>query len=769
MINPKSSGSTIPKISKISPSIAQTNKARLSITRFRKLLIWGGPLGFFSVLTAFFTYPTIFNFTQAVSGVEPRDRLQNLWNFWWIKQALFQFQNPFQTNRLFFPYYQSPKDPLPLYFHDLQLFNGIFTLPLQLIGGVTSAYNGVVMGTTLLSGLATYWLILRLGGSRLAGLTAGTIFAFSPFRLSAIAQSITNIQSTEFLPLYALFLYSAYHSPSWLNTQKMQLYQKEKWWAYLDKKNIAGAVLSLVCCIYTDWYNTIYLLAFSLVFLGWQLAQKPFNLRRCWWQIGPLLVIAFISFVLVSPLLIPSIANLGNPDFKTVLGYDREVKSSATLASLFLPSGNIQSGAIYGLGYTGLILGLLAFFQLHRLTSGWQSRAFWGLVSLVGLIMALGPELKINDSLNTGIPLPYALFRLLPVVSITRSPARFVILAMLGLAVLSAFTLDWLRQARIFKKAKISPIVSGFVLTGLIVGLVTVENWTPLPLFEVKANPFIQQLAQEQGDYNLLELPITRHYNQDHIRMFNQITHNRPILGGYLSRPVIDPYRSPGSPFAPIADLIQREKRVATDIIPISTNQEDFNTLVAFYNFRYIIIYAQEFGSQEQFNGLMFLLEQLYGKAQQVYTSPEIIAYRVPDTYLKRTESKNRVKLELGAGWSKLEEQKRQGIWRWVGGKSEIFATDFIQQQVRLSVQLKAFNTVRHLKIVVNGQNLPAVSVSPDQYVTIEQELTLVEGRNLIELICLEGDTPAAEVYPGSNDSRRLAFAVQSIKIQKLG
>lgn len=94
------------------------------------------------LLTVFYTYPLIFQFVSHVEGNAGLDRSQNLWNFWWIGKALTGGHNPFHTDLLFFPYYQVPNPSYPLYFHTLQVFNGLVTLPLQWLGGVAAAYNG---------------------------------------------------------------------------------------------------------------------------------------------------------------------------------------------------------------------------------------------------------------------------------------------------------------------------------------------------------------------------------------------------------------------------------------------------------------------------------------------------------------------------------------------------------------------------------------------------------------------------------------------------
>jgi hypothetical protein len=730
-----------------------------------------GPTAFFGFLTTFFTYPTIFNFTTAVSGVAVEDRLQNLWNFWWVRQALTHGQNPYLTDKLFFPYYQSPNQPLPLYFHDLQFFNGLVTLPLQLIGGVAAAYNGVVLGATLVSALATYGLIRKLGGSVPASLVGGAIYAFAPTRLSTIAQSITNIQSTEFLPLYALFLHLIRSDTRLHSLSSLARYKKSA---------LIGAILTLTACIYTDWYNTIYLLAYSLFYLVWQLGAKPHTLPRLRSEFTLMLAVMGSTFILVAPLLLPSLANLANPAFRTTPGYDREVKSSATLAALLWPGAFPPNWSSCLVGYIGLGLTLIATLFLFRgvlpstnsrLTSNWLCRPvylYWSVLATGALVMALGPELRINENTNTGLPLPYALFRLLPLVSITRNPSRFIILAMLGIAVLSAFALDWLGTATYLNRPfnRMNPqrrwrLVRS-LLAGLTVSLLIMESWTPLPLFEVKSNPFLEKLATEPGHSYLLELPITRHYNHDQVRMFNQIAHGQPIVGGYLSRPVVDPYRFPNSAFAPIADLVLRGKRQPQDIIKSNTNEEDLDDLVALYDFSYIVLYLKEFSDPDQLSGITNLIESHYGAGQIVYRDEELKIYRVPVNYL--SQRPRDINLALGEGWYGVEREDKT-YWRWARARAVVYTTSVTNEKAQLKLRLRPFAQFRTLQVQLNQKTVFQTSVptgSPTEY---SFELDLLAGRNELSLINLEGEQSPNEISVDTTDARKLSFAVNWIQV----
>ncbi|MCB0208269.1 MAG: hypothetical protein KDJ52_03000, partial [Anaerolineae bacterium] len=96
------------------------------------LLILLGYLG----LTVLMTWPVALHLTDAIPG-DGFDGWQNYWNLWWVKQSLLvEGTNPFFTDYLYAP------TGVSLLFHTLNIFNGLWTLPLQLNFGLAIAYNG---------------------------------------------------------------------------------------------------------------------------------------------------------------------------------------------------------------------------------------------------------------------------------------------------------------------------------------------------------------------------------------------------------------------------------------------------------------------------------------------------------------------------------------------------------------------------------------------------------------------------------------------------
>ena len=96
-------------------------------------------------------------FTQIPGG---GDAWHNVWNLWWVKQAVVSGQwNVYHTDLLYFP------EGVNLYFHTLALTAGIMSLPLQLVGfNLLASYNLVMLSSFVLAGYGTFLLCHYLLG-----------------------------------------------------------------------------------------------------------------------------------------------------------------------------------------------------------------------------------------------------------------------------------------------------------------------------------------------------------------------------------------------------------------------------------------------------------------------------------------------------------------------------------------------------------------------------------------------------------------------------
>src|SRR5262245_5348167 len=165
------------------------------------------PLAGYFLLTLLMTWPTALHLTDGIPG-DGFDGWQNYWNLWWVKQAhLVEGVNPFFTHYLY------PPTGASLLFHTLNIFNGWWTLPIQLNAGLAVAYNSVVFFSFVMAGYGAYLLCLYTLSRfypgerpwRGAAFVGGVVFTMSPFHMAHLLGHM-QVFSMIWPPFYVLWL-----------------------------------------------------------------------------------------------------------------------------------------------------------------------------------------------------------------------------------------------------------------------------------------------------------------------------------------------------------------------------------------------------------------------------------------------------------------------------------------------------------------------------------------------------------------------------------
>jgi hypothetical protein len=162
---------------------------------------------------------------------------------------------------------------------------------------------------------------------------------------------------------------------------------------------------------------------------------------------------------------------------------------------------------------------------------------WWLVVALGFTLLALGPQLQIDGQI-LGVSLPYGwLATILPMLSITGIPGRFVVMTSLALSVLAAFGLatiaDWLlSKRRQWPADRPRKRVAG-VWISLAVGLLLVLEYlaVPLRLSSTELDEFYHLAAAETEDYSILDIKWDANF-----LMHAQTVHGKPLVGGWLAR-----------------------------------------------------------------------------------------------------------------------------------------------------------------------------------------------------------------------------------------
>jgi len=174
-------------------------------------------------------------------------------------------------------------------------------------------------------------------------------------------------------------------------------------------------------------------------------------------------------------------------------------------------------------------LGVIAIALIAR----WRPPRVPLAITIAFGLLATGPFVRLAG-IDTHVPGPWALLRYVPIVELARSPSRFSILVMLGIALLLASALSTIVSGR---PAARRPILAAVTV------LLLIELVPAVPLHSAAIPSIYQTIATDpRAEAAVLELPFgvrdgTRSVGNFTARtQYFQTAHHKPILGGYLSR-----------------------------------------------------------------------------------------------------------------------------------------------------------------------------------------------------------------------------------------
>jgi hypothetical protein len=189
------------------------------------------------------------------------------------------------------------------------------------------------------------------------------------------------------------------------------------------------------------------------------------------------------------------------------------------------PNGFIENVASWSWVAIGAIL-LAALRFRQRPHPEWLAfTATFGLLSF-------GPFIRIAGA-ATFIPTPWTILRYVPVIGAARMPTRLTVLASLGLAMLFAMAIARLRQGSL----------RPHIVTVLFTVLIVLELLpSPRPLYSAKIPAILAPVAADPRPVRVLNLPfglrdgLSSRGDHSSDFQFHQTFHEKPIVGGYLSR-----------------------------------------------------------------------------------------------------------------------------------------------------------------------------------------------------------------------------------------
>ncbi|MBI4478095.1 MAG: hypothetical protein HY654_13040 [Acidobacteria bacterium] len=247
----------------------------------------------------------------------------------------------------------------------------------------------------------------------------------------------------------------------------------------------------------------------------------------------------------LTPLLFALARRLGEQESFRERVWWRSSPPGVDLLSLVIPNPNHplaasswqdwltrQSGA-YVENVASLTFVALFVLVLACLRFAFRPPRIWIATTLVFGALALGPFVTVSG-LNTYVPGPWAVLRYVPFIGNARTPARFSIVLMLGVAILFALALAHIGSHARVRRRLVLAMVGAALLFELLPA--------PRVLYSATVPEIYDVIANDPRDVVVLELPVGIRDGRMSLGDFNaeaqfyQTFHHKRLVGGYLSR-----------------------------------------------------------------------------------------------------------------------------------------------------------------------------------------------------------------------------------------
>jgi hypothetical protein len=425
-------------------------------------------------LSAVMTWPLVHNLSRAVAW--PGDPFINIWILDWDWYATLHQPLSLFDATAFHPARYSLAYSENLYGVALLLF------PLRALGaGPIAAYNIAMLLGYAFSGFAAYLLGQHVSGSRWAGIAAGVFYAFLPFRFTHASQ-VQHVWG-GWLPLMLYLLLRYTEAPTW---------KRAGWFA-------AAFLMNGLTSIHALLFGSV---AIAVTIAVERRRPRRLDRRRLAGGWGELVIATSLAILLLLPFLIPYL------QVAKLYGMERsweEVQRFSAMPSDWLATNThnrLYRAFAHGSEperwlFPGLLCLIVGAF-------GFRNRIAW-LWIILGFIGSLGANTFFHR----------LLFEYVPGFRAIRVPARWAVIAYVGIAILVA-----LGAAR---RPRLAPLIAiAFVI----------ELWSaPFRWYMAQSDaPPVYRWVADTKPRAILELPIENDYAYTY--MLRATEHRRPMLNG---------------------------------------------------------------------------------------------------------------------------------------------------------------------------------------------------------------------------------------------
>ncbi|WP_298685298.1 hypothetical protein [uncultured Methanomethylovorans sp.] len=693
-------------------------------------------------LTIVFTYPVFFS--KMVPG--EADVHFYLWDLWWFKKSFMDLSSPYFTPYLFYP------NGVNLAFSAITPFNGILSVPLQFIFGLTRTYTILWLLSFIISGYGTFLLVRYLSKNSKAAFVSGLIFMFSPYHF-AHSLGHLNLLSIEWIPFYVLFFFKTIKEDNF--------------------KNSIYAAFFLLLVFLSEYTYAVYLCIFTAFFLLYYIFEdRNYIVNKN--VIIKLFLMALSFSILVLPFAYPLLKELllSKSSYMYSAGF---VTYSADLLAFFVPSkfhpifgqfvlpiyqnftGNVAEFTVFA-GYTVLILSMIAILRIRT-----KEVKFWALSTLVFFIFALGPLLHVNglftgtiENINFAVPLPYAIIMKIPIISIARVPSRWDAIVMLNLSVLAGYGLSYLYN-RLEKRSFWDISASNYLMI-VFAALILFEFLAvPYPVANMEIPEFYNSLSEDPEDYAIFEVPNIGYLAFPEY-MYYQTLHEKKILTGYTHIPESSMKFVINTPYINLfftSGDYDKYLNVSRDIFNQNITEVG-PSILNYYNIKYIILH-ENLMSKEELSFIQKLLDNSLSTDPTYYKNDSMIVYEI-------MPSEETSFFIPGDGWYGLEYFN--GVpSRWMSSNATLIIFSEKNYSSVLRFDAMSFNCSRTLNIAVDSSGVSGIKV-PSRLITAEIPLELHKGENFVQFKVIgASERPCDIPWLNSADDRELSIAIQNITI----
>jgi hypothetical protein len=514
------------------------------------------------VLTIAFTWPLAARLGDNWLAIHDVDTFVKVWDQWWLQHHLDTGQPFFYTNDLFYPV------GLDLSYHSISWIVTPFSWLVTPLLGPIDVYNITILWAIFSSANAAYWLIYYLLQNRAAAFVGGFIFSFSPYFVthSGGHPDLVHLAS---VPLAALLLLLTLRNG------------RSRW-------GIFGTAVLIAIGAYTSLYIMVFtLLMLGPVFIFVALEAGRWRMGQFWrnslWigLVTAVLLSVRLWFIFATPKTLEEVieakyaASLNQTDLLALV-------TPSHLNPIFAPLVEPVSDNFYTNQKWPAYLGLVPLLLLGTALTRRQKRSeilLWLGTWLLFFMLAAGPILRFNGELYRQVVLPASLLSWFPPLRAVGTPDYFLLGLLLPQGILAAYGFDALWQ-----RAGQSPQRRVALL--LLIPLLMFELWNgPYPGISATPHPFYQALAEDPGQFALIELPLGR--QESKIYQYYQTVHEKPLVEGLSARTPQEAYRYIN------ANALLRTWDAETPL-DCSVMGEALDTAVAQLladNFRYVIVH----------------------------------------------------------------------------------------------------------------------------------------------------------------------------------